>query len=167
MITLWVKSLTLPHPGGPQRIILGISCFSSAWRRIAFLFRTCVCPMKFSNVSGRIRSARGMFDADPDALSFASVSFLFGPSPFSLGDSGCSSPSGSQSITTLASTLPTSCRILFDWPGSWKMLKFFRLDVEGDSAASRRNKQMLTCASNFSWAIFWSHTGHSPSASMA
>ena len=40
----WLLILTLPHPGGPHRIMLGISCFSSNCLKILFGPKTWSCP---------------------------------------------------------------------------------------------------------------------------
>lgn len=54
-----VRQQTLPTPGGPHRIMLGVSFLSRIFRRIASLPITWLCPMYWSIVSGLIFSANG------------------------------------------------------------------------------------------------------------
>src|SRR6267143_4527869 len=51
--------VVFPHPGGPQRIIEGISFFSMKTLRGDPSPRRCCCPTKSSNRAGRTRSASG------------------------------------------------------------------------------------------------------------
>jgi hypothetical protein len=50
---------TFPHPGGPQRIMLGTSLFSSSIRKTLSWPRTCSCPKYCVKSEGRICSANG------------------------------------------------------------------------------------------------------------
>jgi len=50
---------TLPHPGGPHRIMLGISPFCKSSENMVRGPRICLWPTKFSNDVGLICSASG------------------------------------------------------------------------------------------------------------
>lgn len=67
---------TLPQPGGPHKIKLGMSALSSSLRKTLPLPTACSCPIKSVNIDGLKASANGISNEYSRCLAPAAISLL-------------------------------------------------------------------------------------------